>query len=340
MTRAVTRLFLFVTAVRAAVFSAVLISAAPALAQDAPASQQTPATQDKRIALSFDDVPRRAGAFLTPDRRTVMLIAALDQAGVRQAAFFVNPGHLTSDEGAGGEDRIAAYVAAGHVIANHSATHPHLKAATAAAYLADIDAAETWLQGRKGYRPWFRYPFLDEGQRDKAKRDAVRAGLAARGLSDGYVTVDASDWNMEALTVAAKDAGKAMDLGALRALYVRSHVDAANYYDGLMRAAIGRPAMQMLLLHETDLAAMYIGDLVAALRADGWKIVTADEAYADPVAVEATRYDTPSAQGTLSEMLAWQKGLPAPRWYDGNTVAIADKRFAQQVLREETGDTD
>ena len=40
----------------------------------------------------------------------------------------------------------------------------------------------------------------------------------------------------------------------------------------------------MLLLHETDLNALFIADVVAALRADGWQIVTIDEAYRDPIA--------------------------------------------------------
>ena len=40
----------------------------------------------------------------------------------------------------------------------------------------------------------------------------------------------------------------------------------------------------MLLLHETDLNALFVADMVAALRADGWAIVTIDEAYADPLA--------------------------------------------------------
>ena len=42
----------------------------------------------------------------------------------------------------------------------------------------------------------------------------------------------------------------------------------------------------MLLLHENDLAALFIGDLVAALRAKGWEIVSADQAYQDPIAGE------------------------------------------------------
>ena len=43
-----------------------------------------PALAQKRIAFSFDDVPRHAGAFFTPDERTVELIAVLQRMGVEQ----------------------------------------------------------------------------------------------------------------------------------------------------------------------------------------------------------------------------------------------------------------
>ena len=167
------------------------VLAACAHAETAPTAPRSP---EKRIALSFDDAPRAPGAFLTEEERTRLLIANLAEAGVDQAVFFVNPGQI---DGADDEARIVAYVAAGHVIANHSASPPHLSQTDAAAYLADIDAAEEWLHGRAGYRPWFRYPYLDEGRQDKGKRDAVREGLAQRGLSNGYVTIDASDWFYE-----------------------------------------------------------------------------------------------------------------------------------------------
>ena len=38
----------------------------------------TPGVAAKRIALSFDDVPRHAGAFYTPNERSKRLISALD----------------------------------------------------------------------------------------------------------------------------------------------------------------------------------------------------------------------------------------------------------------------
>lgn len=290
-----------------------------------------PVAAQKRIALTFDDVPRGRGAFLSPDERTRMLIAALRKASVRQAAFFVNPGKLTDP--VADQRRIRAYVAAGHVLANHSATHPALSDVTPQAYLADIDRAELWLKAQKGHRAWFRYPYLNEGRKDKAKRDAVRARLAARGLRNGYVTADGYDWHIEALAVKAVADGKAIDRAALRDLYVETQVGAAEFADALARKAIGRSPAHVLLLHETDLAALYIGDLVSALKARGWQIVTADAAYADPLAMEASRYDTPSAQGTLTEMLAWAKGLPAPRWYERNDEALLTRLFDARVLR-------
>ena len=291
-----------------------------------------PAVAQKRIALTFDDAPRARGPFLTPDERTERIIAGLRTAKVPQAAFFVVPGNLATPDGAGGERRIAAYVAAGHVIANHSFSHPALKSMTADAYLADLDRASGWLMGRKGLRPWFRFPFLDEGGTDKAKRDAVRAGLAARKLSNGYVTVDGSDWNIENLTAEARKAGKPIDMGALRDLYVETHVQSAEFADTLARKALGRQPIQVMLLHETDLAAYWIADLVAGLRAKGWQIVGADAAYRDPIA--KARPDTPSAQGNLLEAIAWEKGVPAPRWYDRNTLSIANPLYRQRVLHE------
>jgi len=140
------------------------------------------ASEQKRIALSFDDVPRHAGAFFTPDQRTVELLDALDRTGVEQAGFFVTTGNLDKPDGQGGEDRIHAYVAAGHVIGNHSDTHPWLSRSEITDYLADVDEAEKWLAPQPGRRAWFRFPYLDEGKKDIAKRDAVRLALAERGL--------------------------------------------------------------------------------------------------------------------------------------------------------------
>ena len=91
---------------------------------------------------------------------------------------------------------------------------------------------------------------------------------------------------MEQRTIEAVRASQTIDRDALHNLYIETHVEAAEFYDGLARRTIGRSPAHVLLLHETDLAALWIADLVAALRARGWEIVTADEAFADPIARE------------------------------------------------------
>lgn len=297
------------------------------------ASASSVAAQSKRIALTFDDVPRQPGAFFTPDERAARLIAALTEARVEQAAFFVSTGNLEKDQGVGGEQRIAAYVSAGHVIANHSHAHRHLSKSTAEEYLADIDQAQSWLKGRPGYRPWFRFPYLDEGAEDKAKRDAVRAGLAGRGLRNGYVTADGSDWHLEALTFEARKSERDMDMTALRKLYLQSQLSAVAYHDALARRTLGRSPAHVLLLHETDLAALYLVDLVAELRRDGWTIITADEAFADPDLREAMP-DVPYSWGTLTGSMAWERNIDPPLSQVWMSTAMMRWAFETRVLKQ------
>jgi len=288
-----------------------------------------PTHREKTIALTFDDVPRGPGAFYAPAERTRLLIAGLRKADVRQAAFFANPGRIgPSNDGAA---RIAAYVAAGHVIADHTFSHRDVSSQSAEAFLADVDKAESWLKGRPGYRPWLRFPGLNQGGRDVAKRHAVLDGLKARGLRIAWVTVDGSDWNMERLTIDARRAGKPMDEAALRNLYVETMVQAADLSDAVMRRSIGRSPPHVMLLHETDLAARYIGDLVTALRNDGWEIVTADQAYADPVYQPWP--ELIAANATLPEALGWARHVAGPLYYDRNDMPVADALFAERVLR-------
>jgi peptidoglycan/xylan/chitin deacetylase (PgdA/CDA1 family) len=303
-------------------FLALLLAAMPAHAQ-------------KRIALTFDDIPRDTGAFLSQDERTVRLIAALERAGVKQAAFFVTAGFIENADRKGAEDRITAYTAAGHVLANHSYTHPHLSEVTAERYLADLDKTEAWLKGRKGRRPWFRFPYLDEGMGDKAKRDTVRAGLRSRGLRNGYVTVDGADWHMEMLTQEAARAGKHMDMAALRDLYVETHLEAANFMDALARRELGRSPAHVLLLHETDIAALFIENLVAALRKDGWEIVTADRAFTDPLQREMP--DAPSANGPILAQIANARRRTEPTWPPMTNQENARRLFDKRVLKETLG---
>jgi peptidoglycan/xylan/chitin deacetylase (PgdA/CDA1 family) len=237
------------------------------------------AAEARELALSFDDAPRRGSALMRGPARAEALIEGLRAAQVEQAVFFANSDRVDAE----GRRRLLAYAAAGHVIANHSATHPHLQALTAERFLADVAEADRALRAMPNFRPWFRFPFLDEGDTPQ-KRDAVREGLVRLGYAQGYVTIDTYDWYLDTLANNAAQRGEMLNMRELGALYTEVIVGSADFYDDLAVAHLGRSPRHVLLLHENDLAAMFIADLVAALRADGWTIVSADAAYADPIA--------------------------------------------------------
>lgn len=294
--------------------------------------QDNEAQDIKKIALSFDDIPRHQGAFLTQSERREMIVKSLNEGGVQQAVFFLNPARIDGDAH---KDvhvaNIKAYVDAGHVLANHTGDHPRLSDISAEDFIADIDAAETWLKAQKSYRPWFRFPYLDEGGKDKTKRDTVRNALAKRGLRNGYVTAGASDWLIDDLAVKAARAGKAIDQKALSALFVESHLQSANFAHDLGLRTLGRAPVQVMLLHEADVTALYLADLIAALRADGWLIVSADEAYSDPLGNLSA--NDAYAGGTILEMLASEKDI-MPRWNEHNKQSNIIARFERNVIKK------
>ena len=240
------------------------------------ASAQSP---KKRIALTYDDAPL-GDSFLSGKDRTEKLIAGLEKAGVDQAAFFITTHGIDSPQRLA---RVQSYANAGHVIANHSHTHPWLGKISSDEYLANIDRAEETLALFENRRNWFRFPYLNEAP-DLQKRNAVREGLKARKLQNGYVTVDTFDWYLNSLFQEASENGRSVCVPALSKLYADMMVNAANFFDKAARDTMGRSPAHTLLLHENDIAAMFVVDLVKALENDGWEIISADEAYADPIA--------------------------------------------------------
>ena len=236
---------------------------------------------ERTIALTFDDAAMGDGSFFTGEERTARLVEALTEADVDGAMFFVTSGNTLSN-GESGSERLNAYTDAGHVLANHSHSHPHLSTTEADEYIADVDRAIEFLAGFDGVEPYFRFPFLDEG-REVGKRDALRDALRERGLINGYVTVDTWDWSLVNLAAQAHAAGVEFDIEDLRDLYVDVITKSTEFYDAMAQETLGRSPHHVLLLHENDLAALFIGDLVAELRERGFRIIPATEAFTDPI---------------------------------------------------------
>ena len=119
--------------------------------------------------------------------------------------------------------------------------------------------------------------------------------------------MDTFDWYMNALAAEAVSKGHPLDMDALGAGYVETLVSDVEFHDSIAQAALGRSPAHVLLLHENDLAAMFVGDLVNELRKGGWEIISAEDAYADPVSANVP--DTLfNGQGRVAA-IAYAKGL-------------------------------
>ncbi len=252
--------------------------------------------------MTFDDAPRSDGGLYTGLKRSEILIKKLEQYNVPQVAFFANSGKLD----AVGELRLKMYGQAGHIIANHSHTHPHIHDVGVENFIDDIKEAHQALNQFPGFRPWFRFPFLEEG-RDENTRDQIRSALDDMGYINGYVTVDNYDYYLEFLYQQALKENKKINYDLLQELYIEHLWESIQFYQKIALKTLGRSPKHVLLLHENDLAALFLDDLISFLRGEGWLIISPEEAYKDPIAQHIPKV-LMNGQGRVAA-IAKEKGM-------------------------------
>lgn len=276
-------------------------------------------TQGQEIALTFDDAPRGDGLLYTGLKRSEILINKLKQYNVPQVAFFATSGNLD----AVGELRLKMYGQAGHIIANHSNTHPHIHEIGVENFIADIKKADLALKELPGFRPWFRFPYLDEG-RDENTRDQIREALNEMGYFNGYVTVDNYDYYLEFMYQQALKERKKINYDLLKDLYIEHLWESIQFYQNLALKTLGRSPKHVLLLHENDLAALYLDDFISFLRGEGWVIIPPEEAYKDAIAAHIPNV-LMNNQGRIAA-IAREKGV--------SKTGLVQEAESEQFLKE------
>lgn len=259
----------------------------------------------QEIALTFDDAPTSDGPFFNGNDRTKHIISQLKEANVDEVAFFV----ITNQINNATRNRLTQYEQAGHRLANHTHSHQWIHEIGTKAYLKDIAVADSILQTFKSFSPWFRFPFLNEG-RPETVRDSIRATLKSLGLTNGYVTIDNYDWYLNGLYRNALRDKKKIDETLLKEIYIDHVWKSIQFYDNIARKTLGRSPKHVLLLHENDLTAKFLKDLIAFIRKNGWKIISPTDAYTDPIANEIPDVLF-NNQGRVAA-IARAKGTPAP----------------------------
>src|SRR5260370_2829689 len=263
--------------------------AAPALAKSRPP-----------VAITMDDVRWQS----IPERWRAEAEERLLASMGKTQAFLFAIGELVSNEQGTSITESCSW--GGHWIGNHTYVHvPLLGRALPEDFEAGILRAEGVLRKCSGFRKWFRFPLLKEGQ-TRDIRDRLRSFLTEHGYRNGAVTIDASDWyyNQRLLDRIKQD--PAFDPMRFRQPYLNHIWDRAQYYDNLSLASLGRTVPHTLLVHYNFLNSLFLADVLAMFRAKGWEHIGAGEAFADPVFARLP--DTVPAGESLIWALAKETG--------------------------------
>jgi len=240
-------------------------------------------TQAKEIALTFDDAPMNSSQHFDTNSRTEELIQKLKTLNVPEAMIFANP--CKGDSSTSVVAQLKKYIEAGFLIGNHTCSHPKLDDVGFADFSKDAEKADKMLSSLFRGQKFFRFPFLNEGKNEKL-RNQMQDWLKANQYRNGMVSVDTDDYIFSWAINQAKHQGKKIDYKKIETLFLKHLIGAVDFYDDLAVKTIGYSPKHVILLHEMDATVMFIDSLVKELRKNGWKIISAKDAFEDKLYFE------------------------------------------------------
>lgn len=123
---------------------------------------------------------------------------------------------------------------------------------------------------------------MKEGN-SNAKVDSIRQILKKNGYKNGHVTIDGSDWYINSRLLKRLKEKPKEDLKRFKQFYLEHLFERATYYETLSYKLNNRHINHTLLLHHNLAAALFLDDLIEMFIAKGWKVISADKAFNDPI---------------------------------------------------------
>ena len=277
-----------------------------------------PAQPDRQIALTVDDLPGLNSGDDSAATLTAIntkLIANL-QATHAPVIGFVNEEHLFHPVGQA-DARIAilsAWLDAGFDLGNHTFSHTSLNQVELKDWEDDVIQGENisrlLLTPRHKSLHYLRHPFLDAGP-DLQTRRAAEAFLTGRGYRVAPVTIDTKDWFFSDLyRHALAEHDPALQQRTVSA-WLAFNQQVFAHAEALSRSLLGYEPRQVLLLHECQLEADHLPELLALMHARGYKFISLDDALLDPAYAQPDTYIS-DAGATWLDHWAVTRGHPTP----------------------------
>jgi peptidoglycan/xylan/chitin deacetylase (PgdA/CDA1 family) len=246
--------------------------------------------QSHTVTLTVDDLP-----FVTvdhrrpPDARAAAaangkLLDAFARHHVPVTGFVIQKSveNLGMDAGTA---ILRKWVYGGFDLGNHSYGHPDFDDLTTKQFEDQIVRGEATIvpvMAAAARKPeFFRFPFNHTGE-TREKHDAIAAFLAQRGYRPAPCTIETSDWMFNsayARMLAGHDDASAARLRQEYLAFTSAQVD---YFSRLNRQVWGYEPPEIMLIHDNQLNADVIDELLGLFEKKQYRWVTLSEAETDP----------------------------------------------------------
>lgn len=234
----------------------------------------------KQIAITIDDPTIAKTPKLSWQEKDSLILNALDKHKIT-VALFVSGMNVDNIDG---KKLLNNWDLKNHLICNHTYSHLYYnsKSITSNYFIEDFVKCDSFIKTFKNYTRLFRFPYLKEGNTAE-KRDSMRVELKNQEYKNGYVTIDASDWYIDSEMSAELKKNIDADLTPYKDYYIKHILDRTNYYDSLAQLIFKREIKHTLLIHHSLLNALFLDDLLSALKVAGWELIDAKNAFEDEI---------------------------------------------------------
>lgn len=242
----------------------------------------------KEICISFDELPAASG-FVEVDRQAVsyLILQALDKYEVKAIGFVI--GNQIEES----FDILGEWLNKGHQLGNMTYSNSDLDQLGIEQFIEDIKAGDkaldVMLSGFGQKKKYFRYPYLHYGS-DVEKKEHIPLYLE----SFSYITVPATIVIEDYLyNMSLEKMGKmpdSADYFALMNEYINHILDEIVASENLSQQVLQRPCKQILKLRANRINAVFMDEILGAIKEMGYTFISVDKALKDKLYIRPEAY--------------------------------------------------
>jgi peptidoglycan/xylan/chitin deacetylase (PgdA/CDA1 family) len=245
-------------------------------------TEQVKKTSDKKISITFDNLPGER-IYTLRERQEIndSILAALKEYDVPGTGFVVG-------EYVEGEDWeiIVRWLDEGHAIGFHNYSGQDIFGMPLGMFIEDIikgkEAVDDLVTTYKQPVKFFRFPFLHYAP-DARSKEMIIDELISQNVRIAHVSIVTEDFVYNMSLEKTLKTGDSLDIGYLRDEYIAHVLERLAYYEGLANEVAGRPIRHIIQFRTNRLNAMFLDEILSEFADKGYQFISLRDALRDRV---------------------------------------------------------